>query len=464
MTKIDKFETKLITTIKKYKMLSGGERVLVALSGGKDSVALLHSLHRLSSHLRIELFAFHLNHGIRGEEANADEAFSRDFATKLGIEFLSSYVDVPARLTDTDAGIEALARDIRYKELERIANQLKCHKIATAHTASDNSETVLMTIARNSNAKGIPPVRDNIIRPLICHSTDEVLDYCARQELSFVTDVTNSDDSYTRNFVRHNILPRLYELSPSFDVATHNFANIQRSNSALIELEAKRYYEHNEKPMSLDSLIPLASDIAFYNVLYYVLNKETGTAISYSQFDGIISMLTNGRTGQKIKLSNGSFITRGYNELEFSYPKEEPLDYEFPIKLGRNPIPDSDLVLWLETPTEYIQRKKENELKSLKVNKLTKNILIKYNIINPSLIARSRRFGDSYLCRGITRSVKKFMIDEKIPAHLRSRIPVVCDSEGIVWVAGLGTADRIKNADGDKEAYSLSVDFEKTDC
>ncbi len=457
MRKTDNFEIKLINSIKKYNMLKSGDRVLVALSGGKDSVALLYALKKLSSYLGIELCAYHLNHGIRGEEADSDQLFSKNLCQKLSVDFYTSTVDVPAIASQNDEGLEANARKIRYAEFERIALQFNCNKIATAHSASDNSETVIMTLLRNSNAKGIPFQRGNIIRPLIAHTTKEIIDYCERNSLEFVTDSTNKDNVYTRNYVRHNILPKIYEIAPSFDDTALSFSNIVRSNEALIDLEVDKYYQENPKPLLINSLKKISSNIAYYNILYKVISKEVLFNISYKQFDLIVDLINNGNTGQKIFLNDKLVLQKGYEALEILNETIENEGFEIKLKLGENKIPNSAFSVWLETVADYENRNKENELKNLKVHKLTKNILIKYNIINSSLIARSRKEGDSFICRGITRSIKKYMIDEKIPSYLRSQFPIVCDETGIVWVAGLGIADRCKNSDG--ELYSLSLDF-----
>lgn len=467
MTKTDNFEIKLLNTIKKYDMFSSEDRVLVGLSGGKDSVALLYALKSLSPYLGITVKAFHLNHGIRGKEADSDMEFAEKLCDVLSVPFYSERADIPSMAKDCDVGLEAIARDVRYSALDRVCIATDCNKIATAHTASDNSETVIMTLMRNSCPRGIPPVRNNIVRPLIMHTTEEVLDYCKRHNLLYVTDSTNLDDNYTRNYVRHKILPSIYQLFPSFDDTVANYADMRHNDDMLIDDIANKYLSENENPMQLSSLSELANSPAYRSVLHRVLTLHFKADINFKQFSGIVSLILSGNTGQRIVLVGDKYVLRDYNELKLCKKSdftEDFHDFQIELKYGRNPIPQSPYSIWVESPEDYKLRQSENienKKENLNVHKITKNISTKYNIIVNSLIARSRKSGDAFVCRGITRSVKKFMIDEKIPSELRSRIPIVCDEKGIVWVPGLGTADRINTAD--KDCYVLSLDFELTD-
>ncbi len=463
MTKIDKFEIKLINTVKKYNMIQPGNRVLVGFSGGKDSVALLYSLWKISNYMKFQLYAFHLNHSLRGEESDADEVFAKSFCKELGVPFCSEKIDVASMIGNSREGVEALARQVRYSAFERASECMCCNKVATAHTSSDNSETLLLSLVRNSNIKCIPPVRDSIIRPLILHSTQEVLDYCKRNELSFVTDSTNADDSYSRNFIRHKIMPEIYEISPSFDRSVSRFADIQRSYVELTQREADKYLISPD-PMSLKALSALAEDTAYHNVLFAAVTKYFDISLTFSQLDSLISILLDGTVGARVEISDTLCLKRGYNNLELvrtGSKTSEVGDYEFVLKLGKNPIPGTDMVLWLEAEDEYKKRNKDITLNKSNVYKLSKNILIKYNIINRSLVARSRKTGDSFVFCGVNKSVKKFMIDKKIPSEIRNCIPVICDDLGILCVPGLGVADRCRSGAG--QAYSLSLEYENND-
>ena len=195
-------------TIADHAMLAPGETVLLALSGGADSVALLCALRALGYPVR----AFHLNHCLRGAESDRDEAFCRALCERLGVPLTVERIDVRAQTAGE--GIEAAARRIRY---ERLAAAAQGAKIATAHTADDNLETMLFHLARGTGPKGlagIPPVRDGVIRPLIGVERAQVEAYLAELGQDYVTDSTNLADSYTRNRIRHGVVPALRQINP----------------------------------------------------------------------------------------------------------------------------------------------------------------------------------------------------------------------------------------------------------
>ena len=196
----------VLKAIKQFSMLEKSHNVTVALSGGADSVSLLHILYELRDELGITLSAAHLNHMIRGDEALRDENFARQECEKLGIPFFCERADVPKYAKEHRVSTELAAREIRYEFLSNVSDGL----IATAHTASDNIETIIFNLARGTGLKGlcgIPPVRENIIRPLIFCTREEIEAYCSANRLSYVTDSTNLSDDYSRNKIRHTIVP-----------------------------------------------------------------------------------------------------------------------------------------------------------------------------------------------------------------------------------------------------------------
>ena len=211
-------------TIAAYDMLRSGEPVLVALSGGADSVALLHALRALGYPVQ----AFHLNHCLRGAESDRDEAFCRALCVRLGVELTVERVDVAAAAREQGNGVEETARRMRYARLQDAAQGMK---IATAHTADDNLETVLFHLVRGTGPKGlagIPPVRGRIIRPMLRVERMQIEEYLASIGQDYVTDSTNADDAYTRNRIRHTVVPALREIQPSAAQAAARLGDLLR--------------------------------------------------------------------------------------------------------------------------------------------------------------------------------------------------------------------------------------------
>lgn len=233
---------KIKEAITRYNMLQENDVVAVAVSGGADSIALLHALHSLKHELGITVVACHVNHNLRGEESMRDAQFVEDFCSinKIPVTFYS--IEVKA---DKHESVEERARKMRYECFDKICNKLNA-KLATAHTASDNAETVFLNILRGTGTKGlcgIPPVRDNIIRPLLRCTREEIENYCKENNLSFVTDSSNLSDDYTRNKLRHRLIPLLLEFNPSlFDGISRMTSAVYDDNALLetISSEAKQ--------------------------------------------------------------------------------------------------------------------------------------------------------------------------------------------------------------------------------
>ena len=215
------------TAIKQYAMIQDGDTVTVALSGGADSVALLYALLELDYGVK----ACHVNHQLRGEESDRDETFVRDLCRKLNIELTVKSINVKS-LQKNHQSIEEAAREVRYSFFSQF------DKVATAHTASDNAETVILNLIRGTGLKGlcgIPPVRDNIIRPLILCERSEIEEYCESQSLQYVTDSTNSCDEFTRNKIRMVLVPFIKEINPSFDSTVTRMCELLREDSDYLD-------------------------------------------------------------------------------------------------------------------------------------------------------------------------------------------------------------------------------------
>lgn len=232
-------ENKIHSVIARYDMLSHGDTVIVGTSGGADSMALLHWLFRHSEELGIAVHACHINHNLRGEESLRDERFVRDFCEKLNIPLTVYSIEVR---TDKHESVEERARKMRYKCFDELCSQFNA-KLATAHTASDNAETVLINILRGTGTKGlggIPPVRGKIIRPLLHCTREDTESYCSVHGIKYVTDSTNLSEEYTRNKLRLKIIPQLKEFNPSFIDGISRMTEAVCEDNAFLEQLAAR--------------------------------------------------------------------------------------------------------------------------------------------------------------------------------------------------------------------------------
>ena len=230
---------KIAEAVSRYGMLEKGGSVIAAVSGGADSIALLHALFSMRNELGITVFACHINHNLRGAESMRDEQFVRDFCEKNEIPLTVYSIDIKAEKHES---VEEKARKMRYECFERLCSELNA-KLATAHTASDNAETVFINILRGTGTKGlggIPPVRGNIIRPLIRCTREDIEKYCKENGLQYVTDSTNLSDDYTRNKLRHRLIPLLQEFNPSlFEAVSRMTSAVYDDNALLDEIAAK---------------------------------------------------------------------------------------------------------------------------------------------------------------------------------------------------------------------------------
>ena len=229
---------KALSAVEKYNMLSPGAAVIAAVSGGADSMAMLLFLMKISERYSLSLTVAHVNHGLRGEEARRDEEYVRSFCEKNSLRFEVLHADVATLAKQSGETCEECGRRVRYEFFESID---KNAKIATAHTASDNAETMLFNLARGSSLKGlcgIPPVRGNIIRPLIFCTREDIEVFCRENSLDFVTDSTNLTLDYSRNKIRHIAVPALKEINSAFEENASHFLRMQ--HLMRISLSAKR--------------------------------------------------------------------------------------------------------------------------------------------------------------------------------------------------------------------------------
>ncbi len=444
-------ETKISAALRDFNITFDGA-VLVGFSGGADSSALLHYLYENTG---VKIYAAHVNHQIRGDEADRDENFCKDVCQKLGIEFFSSKIDVPAIAEQYGQSLEEAARDVRYRFFSEIMNAHPDIKfLATAHNADDNFETVIFNMIRGTSIRGmtgIPPIRNNyIVRPLIYCSKAEIIDWCESKNIDYVTDSTNSDTDYTRNYIRHEIIPRLLKINPeSYDAVTR-MCSLLRSDSDFLDRCADDFISKNVNgaTCSRGSLCQIINDEA---VLSRVLIKmyENGTSkfknpLSYEHVKSIIELLRQGETNSRLSLPEKitfrltHFSAEFLNENEYNKLISPEFHYEYMLNYGLNAFPQFGFVI-------VIARDENDDafVKAKNIYKLFIHKTLKFDKINGSIFVRNRKNGDSYTVRKMTRRLKRVFSDAHMTPEKRAVYPVICDNDGIVWVPLCGVADRV---------------------
>lgn len=430
---------KVNAVLKKYAMLQKGEKLAVAFSGGADSVALLHFLKNEG----YEPSAIHINHGIRGEEADADEDFCRDFCEKNAIPFYSVHIDVPAAAKLNGEGIEETARKMRYAEIENVIARKKIVKVATAHHADDNMETLIFNITRGSSLKGaggIPPVRGHYIRPLIECTREEVISYCNENSLNYVTDSTNLDTDYTRNFIRHKITPLIKQINPDAANAFARFTASARRDEDFIQGELAKLSENTERSV-LASLHP-----SLLSRFIYRCAGKFGSTPSQKSVDSLISAIKAGNEYKSIDLGENLKAVCDRNSLRFVVSTEKNAETEpKSLTLGINDLGVMGKLLISDT--------KENFDSFLNIYKISIHARLNFDKIKGNLFVRIRKDGDSYRYGGMTRSLKKLLNAKKLTVQERNLLPILCDEKGIAWIPSFPVRDDLKPQQENKILY-----------
>ena len=399
--------------------------VLVCVSGGADSVCLMHAMRALFGD---KVSVCHFNHNLRGDESDCDERFVRDYCEKNGIEFFSGSGDVAAYASAHSIGVEDAARRLRYEFFDSVC---RGGYIATAHSADDQLETILLRIARGTGLKGlcgIPPVRGNIIRPLLGVTRADIEGYIAENHLTYRTDSTNLTDDYARNLVRHRVVPALRELNP-------RCAEHAESMASALREDEKYLSEASKGELLFSELLALPYPLAARRLMAALPGLES------KHIKSILSM----KPADSLSVP-GASLRRDWDELVI-----DPVEKSFsPVVLaeGENEIPELGYKITKE------------DIISAVVHKSFTSFLFKKQKVCGNITVRPRKEGDAIRLsdKTGTKSLKKLFIERRIPAHERSAVPVICDESGVIAVLGIGSDVRTHVKPGDE---SVKITFYK---
>lgn len=416
----------ILSVINKYSMLENTKSVAVGVSGGADSVCLLHFLTSIRDEYGIIIKAVHVNHNIRGEEALRDEAYVRSLCEKLCVELTVFDKDIPSLAKQMGMSEEECGRYVRYKCFK----SMNCDKIAVAHTLSDSVETMLFNLCRGSSLKGvcgIPPVRDDIIRPLIELTREQIESYCKENLLTYVTDSTNLKDIYTRNSIRLNVVPNLERINPSFEKAfLRFFESAREDNSCLETLADDLILKSKLSDGYAINILSSADDAILKRAVAKIIKPCLNKDIENKHILLCLKIIREKKGA--VELSKNLHICADSDKIFFHrYEYEEKASLAFCVKakIGENKTPGGTFVL---------------RICHIEDSTLPKYMLIDAKFAGENLLFRSRQSGDTLKDRrrSNTKTLKKLFTELKIPKEKRNEIAVLSNESGkVLWVDGI---------------------------
>lgn len=423
-------------TLRQFHMLPYGARVVVGLSGGMDSVALLHVLHTLGEEFAWEITAVHIHHGLRGEAADADARFAEDFCAALGIPCIVRHYDVRAEARAMKRGEEETGRLLRYAVFREVAGE--GGRIAVAHHQRDQAETVLMRLCRGTGLRGLSgmsPVRENICRPLLFCTREEIEAYCRENGLSWREDATNFEESHTRNRIRLRLLPLLAEIHPQAEAHIAKTASLLAEDEDFLEQQAAALWETVRLPAPSDTVALSAEGLRALHpamrrrILRRAIEQFQRKDISERQLAALMDLLQK-ESGKRLDFPAGLGAELQYGVLLLRRAKAEPQGFSYALPLGKEtPIPEAGISVLVTT-----------EEKNIEISAEICTNVFDYDKIEHTLFCRTRRSGDTIPLANGRKKIKELFIDEKIPRAERARYPLFTAGDTVIWVPGLRQA------------------------
>ncbi len=457
-------------TIEKYEMLRPGDKLVAGVSGGPDSLCMLHVLKSLCGEYGFSLYAAHLNHQFRGEEADADAFFVGEICRSWGIPVFIKVFDVPSYIEETGLSPEDAARKIRYSFFDRVCENVGANKIAVAQNLNDHAETILMRLIRGSGIdglKGIEAVRGNIIRPLLEIERFRIERYCIENDLIPRLDRTNLEPIYQRNKVRLELIPYIEKnFNPSIIIALNRFSDLIREENDYIKNEADAAFQKITESLK-DRMVVDVPQLAALHValrrrvvrqcVEKLLNNLDG--FEFKHFEGVLG-LTQKPTGASLMLPCSIKAYISYDRLILAkciVKADEKCYYNLKCDCASSSI-----------DTAYghitVERKKAGEIDELKGRK--DSIYIDASGIKEGLVLRHRQPGDVFSPIGMkgTKKLKDYFIDEKVPKEKRDGIEIIADGNEVVWIVGGRLSEKYKVTGDTDDVLLIKYRRESAQC
>ena len=435
---------KVIKYINDNNLIERSDRIVLGVSGGADSVCLLHVLNELKEKMQLILYVVHVNHGIRGKEADGDEEFVKQMCEKMNVDYKGVHFDIPALALEKGMSEEETGRYIRYKVFEEVRKDIGADKIAVAHNANDSIETVLYNMCRGTGIKGvcgISPKRENIIRPILCMTRTEIEEYLTKRNILYRTDSTNLEKDYTRNKIRLELVPYLEKNINS--ASSSHILNLSRQLNEIENYMETRYqkcYFENVEEDAEKTIINIAGlrnypDIIKREVVRMCVQRTAGKLkdITAEHIYAIMNIMDS-ETGKYVTLPYGIICMNSYGKCILKKNIEiSGIEYDIPI----------------EHPGEYLLENGDKLIVSIENSiNFEEKIYTKwfdYDKISTVIRLRSRKEGDYLEVRdGKHKKLKSYFIDEKVPRELRNTIPVLAEENHVIWAVGYRISEKYK--------------------
>ncbi|MDD4503893.1 MAG: tRNA lysidine(34) synthetase TilS [Clostridiaceae bacterium] len=447
-------------TITRYNMLEPGDKIIVGVSGGPDSLCLLHVLKELCGEYGCSLYTAHLNHKFRGEAADRDAAFVGDICRKWGIPAFIEVFDVPAYIEKTGLSPEEAGREIRYRLFDQVCEKVGGNKIAVAQNLNDHVETILMRFMRGSGIdglKGIEAVRGNIIRPLLGIERCRIEEYCAENSLTPRLDKTNLEPIYHRNKVRLQLIPYIEKnFNPNIMGALSRFSGLIKDENEFMETEAGEKLQEIAEIHKDRVVIDIPKLMAVHTALQRRIVRQcierlsnTLNGFEFKHFEGVLE-LAQKATGAAVMLPHKLKAFKSYDKLilaKYIVKADKKCYYKLKYDYDNSIDTDKGCII-----IERINAKEIGEFRGQK-----DIIYIDPSKVKKELVLRCRQTGDMFAPIGMkgTKKLKDYLIDEKVPREERDALELIADGNEIIWIVGGRLSEKYKVTDETSETVLI---------
>jgi tRNA(Ile)-lysidine synthase len=447
----------VVKTIKRHSMLQEGDIVLIGLSGGPDSVCLSVILDEVRDNFNLSLHALYADHGLRPEESRDEETFCKGFCDEHRIDFHTERLGVKTYAEEKRINIHEAARGLRYGAFERTALKINAARIAVAHNADDQAETVIMRLIRGAGRRGlsgIPYMRGNIIRPLLDIRREDIERFLSEKRIKFITDSSNLKTEYLRNRLRLEVIPALKMNNPSVIESMNRTADILREEERYLEMVTNKAMTRlvtRKKDESIELfLMPLMNiDMA---ILRRVLKRALGEigadrGIELTHIDDIISLIMDNKSGDMISLPKNIRAVKSYSTLLLTKEVLTGLQTRLMDVPGDTLIGEKGLRIISQLSDKLEEIADKN------------TAVFDFEEIVVPLKIRQRREGDFFYPAGFGRKKKlhDFFVDEKVPREMRDSVPIITSGEDIIWIAGYRMDERFRAKEGTKKFLVMKI-------